>query len=308
MMSLIHTRHQAEFERRLKLIQPALDRVKLLLCHGQRQKKLVNSQIYVSGECAAWLVGRAERFNVIDIFALGYTPEDFIFAPDGTNKEITEFYTADFTDAIDFYTDGTDFKPPIKVIFSNFDFTVVSVFINLFDTELIFTNDCLCNYWKCTVTNNGCLIHGEVEYPQLFDVSYDEETLMFFPKLRPKIRNFFHKYIRSREEYTAKMSVEPSRRNKYSMRLFPNTLTTSKPRDLAMSFCDYKKYCRYCQRRHNLAVKYTNLWLHKTYAMPHGYGYKAALARFKRHQTMDSYDNDYIFNHCTCINIQSESL
>ncbi|XP_026814821.1 uncharacterized protein LOC113554922 [Rhopalosiphum maidis] len=308
MISVIHTRHQAEFERRLKLIQPALDRVKLLLRHGQRQKRLVNSQIYVSGECAAWLVGRVGRFNVIDIFAMGYTPEDFTFPSNETNEEITEFYTANFTQAIDFYTDGTDSKPPIKVIFSNFDFTVVSVFINLFDTGLIFTNDCLCNYWRCTVTNDGCLIHGDVDYPQLFDVSHDKKTLMAFPKLRPKIRNFFHGNTRSREEYNGKMSVEPSRRNKYSMRLFPNTLTTTKPRDLAMSFCDYKMYCQYCKRRHNLAVKYVNLWRHKTYAMPHGYGYKAALARFKTQKTMDSYNNFYIVNHCICTNIQSASL
>ena len=76
-MCEIHPRHQAEFDRRLQLIQPAFNRIKKMLCRTVIVKPLVYSQMYISGECAAWLVGLADKFKVIEIFTDGYKKHDF---------------------------------------------------------------------------------------------------------------------------------------------------------------------------------------------------------------------------------------
>ncbi|XP_060843714.1 uncharacterized protein LOC132923771 [Rhopalosiphum padi] len=310
MMCQIHTRHRAEYERRLERIQPALDRVKSLLRSSCKSKSLINSQFYVSGECAAWLVGRTERFNVIDIFAVAYLPADFEFPHNNAVYMESNYYTADYTTVINFLTDGTDYQPPIQVIFSWFDFSVVSVFINLFDTGIIFTYECLCDYWKCIVTNNGCLQHGEVHYPLLFNSSsLDDDTLRTFRRLQPIYQKFRKRVYdvspRNHDDYLLKTSIEINRVNKYSMRLFPiKSMNKYKPQDVAMSFCDYI-YCTFCKRRELLAIKYVHLWRHKTYAPPHGYGYKAAQTRFLSWQYNNyngNNDNDiYTLKHCKCI-------
>uniref|UniRef100_A0A2S2NHL2 Uncharacterized protein n=1 Tax=Schizaphis graminum TaxID=13262 RepID=A0A2S2NHL2_SCHGA len=284
MMCQIHTRHRAEYERRLGRIQPALDHVKSLLRNGCKSKNLINSQFYVSGDCAAWLVGRTERFNIIDIFAVAYLPSDFEFPTNAVHME-NNFYTADLVPVITFRTDGTDDRPPINVIFSSFEFSVVSVFINLFDTGIIFTYDCLCDYWKCTVTNDGCLQHGEVLYPILFDSSsLDDNTLRTFRRLQPMYQTFRKRVYdvspRIEDHFLYKNSKEFFRINRYSMRLFPiKYIRKYTVKDVAMSFCDYI-YCTFCKRRDSLAIKYVRLWRHKTYAPPNGYGYKAAKTRF----------------------------
>lgn len=313
-MCQIHSRHRQEFKRRLERVQPALDRVKLML-RSACSSTLLNSQFYVSGECAAWLVGRVERFNVIDIFALGYKPSEFKFPYKATYTE-SNLYTINKTTVINFSTDGTDNKPPVQVIFSWFDFSVVSVFINLFETSLIFTYDCLCDYWMCTVTNNGCLQHGEVKYPILFNQStLDKDTLRTFRRLQTKYKKFrkraYDVLPRNYNDYVGKMAIEPSRINKFSMRLFPTIATNQyKSRDLAMSFCDYI-YCLFCKRREQLAIKYVALWKHKTYAPPNGYGYKIAQARFLTYHPKFSdkhKDDAYIINYCTCTNIPPAPL
>lgn len=311
-MCQIHSRHQSEFERRLERIQPALDRVKSILRSGCKARSLINSQFYISGECAAWLVGRIEKFNVIDIFAVAYLPTDFQFPYKKATFLESDNYTADYTTVINFGTDGSDNEPPVQVIFSWFDFSVASVFINLFDTSSIFTYDCLCDYWKCTVTNNGCFEHGEVKYPSMFNrTTVDKNTLRTFRRLQPKYQKFGKRVYdispRNQDDYVRKMAIEPSRINKYSMRLFPLTDPNQyKSQDLAMSFCDYI-YCTFCKRREKLTIKYVKIWRHKTYAPPNGYGYKAAQARFQS-QYIKNNDNSKIFKRCQCTNIQPTSL
>lgn len=308
MMCQINPHHRAEYERRLELIQPALDTAKTLLRSGCKSISLEHSQFYVTGLCADWLVGRAERFNLIEIFAVAYSVRDFDFSEHQVFYTITDCYTGKLTVVLIFETNGTDHKPPIQIVFSWIDFSVLSVFVNLFDTDLIFTFDCLCDYWKCTVTNNGCLIHGEVKYPVVHDLSLiDDNTLRTFKRLQPKFRRHKeHVYYPSphlEDLYIEEMAIKCI--NKYSMRLFPaTTIDQYKPRDLALSFCNYI-YCMFCKRREMLAIKYTQIWRHKTYAPPHGYGYKMAQTRFlSQHDNAygNTNNNDsYAFNYCTCI-------
>ncbi|XP_025196190.1 uncharacterized protein LOC112595262 [Melanaphis sacchari] len=293
MMGRIQNRHQSEFKRRLKLVQPALNRIMSLLYRScLSPEKLVSSQIYISGKCAAWLVGRADEFNVFDIFVMGYNPEDFSFSG---FSESSDRFTAKYTRIIEIQTDGTDFSPPITLIFSDFDFSAVSVFVNLFNHELIYTYDCPCDYGRCTVTNNGCLEHGEVNYPQLFDLSPDEDRLEAFPELKLRNQQRLCNNPHNRDKYVSLMAFEPSRENEYSKRLFPKNLTTSKPRDLTVSFCEYKKVCGLCSRSNYLAAKYFGSWKLKTFPMPHGYGNKTVLDR----------NNADMVSYCTCKNIPS---
>jgi len=143
MICQINSHHRSEYEQRLELIQLSMDTAKTLLRSGCKSRSLKYSQFYVSGQCADWLVGRAERFNQIEIFAVAYPARDFEFSEHQVFYMVTDCYTGKPIEMLIFETSGTDHEPPILIVFSWIDFSVVSIFGNIFNTDdLIFTFDC----------------------------------------------------------------------------------------------------------------------------------------------------------------------
>jgi len=95
------------------------------------------------------------------------------------------------------------------------------------------------------MTNTGCLIHGEVEYPLVHDMSLiDDNTLRTFQRLQPKYWRYLkYGYDPSphRDDlYIEIIAIDSECIDKYRVRLFPvMTIDQYKPQDLALSFCDY---------------------------------------------------------------------
>lgn len=198
----VHESYRAEFERRLDTLRESLSFVRDLVDRPYKDQEFrvnhVRPNVFIAGGCAAWLVGRFDEFDDIDVFLMNLNatrnmeryPQSRVYHTSKSalrcvvtinrSKEQRVLHKIQLC----FFTDnGSKSTIREQSIWKLFDFDVVSTFINLFDTNVIYTTDCDTLYdSRCLVTNNGCVMHGKIVYPLLMNAAYFD---FMMDRLRP---------------------------------------------------------------------------------------------------------------------------
>lgn len=310
-LSCVHESYRTEFERRLSVVEESLSFLRQLIEKAYADEadewdRSLLSTVFITGDCAAWLVGRFDDFDgTIDLLFVNGSFDTFRsfmrYCRATENGPFINMHGNSILMTLDkkhagsishdtrlCFVCGDDQSLFSKinvtericgfrssVVWELFDSDTVSTFINLFDTNIIYTTDYEVTYDRqCLVTNNGCVKHGKIVYPALLKKRQYKETQYMLQKFHDptfvnvKRLNNYDKLARSRRRLDGAI-------------------------DRPLSFLRMNNCL--IRRRETLLRKVFRQWQHCTLAPPHGYGYRKCLKRFK-----DQKYPDTTADLCTC--------
>ena len=317
-LARVHESYRAEFERRLSTIAESLSyaRKRIREMYDSWNVDISQTDVYITGGCAAWLIGRFDDFNDIDLFFINnlidlynldesryrrmYWKKNRLNDDDDDNAftrvlDINEKDENGFRKIQFCYVENFKNVENIRRGFRNrsmwemFDMEAVSTYIDLFDTTVIYTTDYDSAYdRRCLVTNNGCVRHGTIVYPLLMRT--DHETFTVNTKDEP--------YVRTSPSFNDRRKpTDVERLEKYVNRVKYRQANDALDRPLSFLRLD-----NCLIRRHETLIrKVFRHWQHRTLAPPHGYGYRKCMKRFEENKFLNFIKNDDR-DFCTCKN------
>ncbi|CAI6344028.1 unnamed protein product [Macrosiphum euphorbiae] len=314
-----------EFERRHAVLEPYIDHIKnFMLNHIVYERyDIAEDDIFLSGECAAWLLGRFDKFSRIDVlidirhpqeFRLTATPEAFF---DGLKRGLPK--NSDFPGELEnmfglssiivnylemdisfVFIHGT-----LNYLLEHFNLSISAVLVNLYNLSMVYTAECPCDYEGQCMTSSET---RKIIYPLLFEAS---------SVVQPSDKNI--------SMCTRAVTTPLRLRGRYHT--FQNLLASYGPRmHLREFFCDYSIFARYAElvnarvdetdrplsfyiypdctacmsRREKLTRWAYDHWVRRTYHPITGYGYREAKNRFNKSDSIDLpivlFTNHIIFN------------
>lgn len=304
----IKSEYREEFNRRYTILKPHVRHARDFLCDRlvYKQFDMPKEGIFLSGQCAAWLLGRLDELGSrVDVTIIGSHPQEFGlygWEADGLANGLPD--DADVSvEAGALYTASTlelnHLGRVIRFVFLfnildvntlayvPFDISVSAMFVNLYNVSVVFVAECPCDYeGRCTVSP----VSNRVTYPLLFEPSavvlpLDEHMTGWRTKLvtavtrtvpvREPVRGCFAHASRL---YLRRFFCRYSLFHKYA-KLASSRTDCDKERPL--SFYTYPD-CAACAKRNTLTRWAFDWWVRRTYRPVTGYGYRQAVRRFNQ--------------------------